>query len=329
VVFVVQAGYHLFDALALRRELEKSGRGLALVAPAPPADLLKRFRASWARFGELREVSRKHGIVSSEPVPVVIEGASALIVRNDWGPTRSLVVEAQRVGTPTIGWVEGVQDFRDVDTGRQRHAYRTVDHVWCLGEHDAAELAGLDVTAIGSERMWSLWHGPPSSGDVPLVANVNFTYGVFESARTAWVRAVRSAATSTETRLTITRHPADKGRVGWRMEASESADVLLSRTRRLVSRFSTLIYDALLLGVDVIYFNPHGENVPTFADPMEAFTVARTRSDLAAALRAPPPEPGDVRQQATSFLRHHLVLEGPRPAVRAAEMLSLLGRGSS
>jgi hypothetical protein len=329
VVVVAQAGYHLHDAVALRAELAGAGVGLAVVAPAPPTDPLRRWRASYARAHELARVAAGMGIPVGGPVSgeALIDAAGALIVRNDWGPTRSLVVAAQGAGVPTVGWVEGVQDFADVDTGRDRRAYRTVDHVWCLGPFDADALPGAETTVVGSERAWDRWHGPATSATVPLVANVNFTYGVFEQARRAWLRQVVAASGRAGLPLVVTRHPADKGRTGRRLESREPADRLLPRTARLVSRFSTLVHDALLLGVDVVYFNPHGEGVSTFAAPDGAFTLVGSEEALVTALRRPADPPDEVRRRAERFLRRHLVIDGDRPSVRAARAVrSLLGR---
>jgi hypothetical protein len=328
-VVVAQAGYHLDDAVALRAELAAVGVGLAVVAPAPPTDPLRRWRASYARAHELARVAAARGLPVGGPVSgeALVGAAGALIVRNDWGPTRSLVLAAQGAGVPTVGWVEGVQDFADVDTGRDRRAYRTVDQVWCLGPYDADALSGAETTVVGSERAWERWYGPATSATVPLVANVNFTYGVFEQARRGWVRQVVTASRRADLPLVITRHPADKGRTGRRLETGEPADRLMPRTARLVSRFSTLMHDALLLGVDVTYFNPHGEQVPTFASPDGAFTLVRSEEALAAALRHPLNPPDEVRRRAEPFLRRHLVIEGDRPAVRAARAVrALLGR---
>ncbi len=322
VVLVAQAGYHLDDLLPLADELERQGRPAVIVCPLPAPSVLRRWRSSWWRHRELLAAAAARGLGPSAPIDraELVARAAAVAVRNDWGVPRPLVEAARAAHVPTIGWVEGVQDFADVDTGRARHAYRSVDHVLSLGAYDAAQLAGADVTPVGSQRLWAAWHGPPTTGVGPIVANVNFTYGVLEHARRPWVDDVLAAAQGHE--LVLSRHPADRGRHGRRFESKRPVEELLRAAPRLVTRFSTLAYEALALGVELVYHNPHGERVATFADPQGAFTVTATRAELAATLGRPRPEPPDVRARAGAFLANHLVLEDPPPAARAARAIA-------
>jgi hypothetical protein len=324
VVLVAEAAYHLHDLVPTARLLESQGIEVAIVCPLPTPSRLRWWRSSWWRHEELLARSATIGLPPPEPVDAkrTVESASLVLVRNDWGvSTRPLVERAERRGVPTIGWVEGVQDFTDVDTGRDRAAYRTVRHVFCLGEYDSARLGGVDTTIVGSAHLWECWHGDLTSADGPAVANVNFTYGVLLGARRPWVRDVLAARRATGTELVLSRHPADRGRLGTRAESGEPVEQLLARAPRLVTRFSTLAYEALARGVELVYHNPHGERVATFAEPDGAFTITRTRAELVAALRAPVAEPSDVRLRAETFLGHHLALDQPPPAQRAAEAI--------
>ena len=62
----------------------------------------------------------------------------------------------------------------------------------------------------------------------------------------------------------------------------------ITRAGVLVSRFSTVPFEAMARGVPFIYHNPHGERVPTFTDPQGAFPVTTSAEELADALRALP-----------------------------------------
>jgi len=228
---------------------------------------------------------------------------------------------------PTIGWVEGVQDFADVDTGRQRRAYRTVDQVLCLGAYDRDQLIGTDVAVVGSERIWRAWNGAATVADGPVVANVNFAYGVLQSARTPWVNDVMAAAHSSPRAVVLSRHPADRGHRGRRAEDRAPVEQLLAHAPRLISRFSTLCYEALARGVELTYHNPHAERVATFARPDGAFQVTTTRTELGDALAAPTRPPAEIRRRAESFLRRHLVFDEPAPSTRAAsKIFEVIGR---
>lgn len=329
VVLVAQAAYHLDDLLALRDALDRRDIDVTIACPLPRPSRLRRWRSSWWRHLELIGAATRAGLHGPSPTPVegLLDNAAAVLVRNDWGVTRVLVEAALAVGMPTIGWVEGVQDFGDADTGRQRRAYRTVDHVLCLGEYDRDQLAGADVTVVGSERIWRAWHGPATAADGPMVANVNFADGVLQSMRTPWVKDVLAVARSCPSPLVLSRHPADRGHRGRLSEERAPIELLLAHAPRLISRFSTICYEALVRGVELTYHNPHAEQVPTFARPAGAFQVTRTRAELRDAVSTPTPAPAEVRRRAESFLRHHLVLDDPAPSERAAtRLVELLGR---
>ena len=51
---------------------------------------------------------------------------------------------------PTFAWVEGVQDYDDVDTGLERRAYRRVDHVFTLGGHPGSFSATAPLRSAAS-----------------------------------------------------------------------------------------------------------------------------------------------------------------------------------
>jgi hypothetical protein len=325
IVLVAQAAYHLDDLVPTATRLLERSVPATIVCPVPPRSVLRRWRSSWWRHRELLDRARAIGLERPRRLGDSFDlfRIAALVVRNDWGPTRALVQAARDVGVPTIGWVEGVQDFNDVDTGRARCAYHHVDRVFCLGPYDSEKLAGLDTTLIGSHQLWGNWHGPPTDATGPTVANVNFTYGVLEDARTAWIDDVVESARRSRTDLVLSRHPADRGRRAVRrIEPRTSVHELLAHSPRLISRFSTVCYEALARGVELIYHNPHGEAVGTFTEPLGAFAITRRRDELVASLEASVRTPAEIRDGARPFLERHLVLDGDPPAERAAEVLA-------
>ncbi len=135
VMLVLQAAYHLAEFLPLREELQQRGIAAEVIAPVPPRKPLNRLRPGVWRHVELLAAS---DAAASDPQPVesIVERANGLVVMNDWGVTRPLAEEMKHLSRPTLAWVEGVQDSHDVDTGRSRLPYSTVDHVFCLGRHD-------------------------------------------------------------------------------------------------------------------------------------------------------------------------------------------------
>ena len=240
---------------------------------------------------------------------------------NDWGVPRLLVESAVKLGIPTFGWVEGVQDYDDVDTGLARGAYRRVDHVFALGPASCAVLGEDRSTPVGSERLLRLWQEPGSRVGSEVLINSNFTYGVFVEARREWVAGVVEACGAAGHSYALSRHSAERGRS--RFPASDRPiDELLPRSSRLVSRFSTVNLDALVLGVELAYHNPHGERVPMFADPQGAFDVTTDVAELTDVLRQPVRPREAVRAAAAPFIQQHVLLDASStPSARAAAVI--------
>ncbi len=330
-VVLVSQTEHQFEELApLAAQLRDGGIPVDLVVPEPPKQTLNQLRPGVRRHRRALASAKERGWVAGPVIEVepVVASAGALVVMNDWGVPRDLVVEARRLGIPTAAWVEGVQDFDDVDTGRSRRPYRTVDLVMCLGEWDYAQLESVESVErviVGSERLRRLWEHPRTMTSQPrAILNVNFSYGVQVDHRSDWVRGALAAGRLAGIDVVVSRHPADRGIIGRTRESSESALELLEGSSVLVSRFSTLILESLLLGVGVVYHNPHGEAVPTFARPDGAFATSHTVEELAEALRTEASPPIAVRETAGSFLQHHLLLEGPE---RPLDLVSNLVAG--
>jgi hypothetical protein len=321
VLLVAQAGYHLPELDRLRDALGRRGVPAALAVPVVPWKPLHRFRPTVRRLADTVAAS---GRVPSDPVDIgeLLDRVAAVVVMNDWGVPRTLVERAQRAGVPTFAWVEGVQDYDDVDTGLERQAYRRVDHVFTLGEASRRLLGADRSMAIGSERISRLWQTPAGEPTDTVLVNSNFTYGVRTDARRGWLDGVVDVCEAEDRPWVLSRHVAERGRVSYPV-SDRPVDELLAGAGHLVSRFSTVALDALASGIELAYHNPHGEQEPTFADPMGAFTVTRSVDDLRAVLQEPPRARDDVRAGAEAFLRHHVLLDSSTtPAERAAAIVA-------
>lgn len=325
---------HQFEELALlAAQLAYLGVPVELVVPEPPRRPLMRYRPAVRRHRRTLGLVDETGRTAGRPFPAeeLLASAGVVLVMNDWGVPRGLVLEAQRLGIPTAAWVEGVQDFEDVDTGRRRNPYRSADLVLCLGQYDHDALSGTDRVIVGSERLRRLWEREASP--IPVVPqaaiNANFSYGIQTEHRRTWVRGALRAANEAGVVSVLTRHPADRGLTGASRVSDHSALEVLEESTVLVSRFSTLVYESLLLGVATVYHNPHGEGAATFADPIGGFAVTRDIRELTEQLRTPPQSRSEIRREASGFLRKHLLLESDeRPVVLASREIEKL-RGES
>ena len=321
VLLVAQAAYHLGELLPLQKELKSRGIGSYIVAPALPKKYLNRFRPSFARRKELlQELSLKN---SNQCDVLSFSRAEAVVVLNDWGTTTPLIHWAREKGIPIFGWVEGAQDFLDLDTEKNRAPYRSVDHVFCLGPYDYEALSGTERTIVGSNRLRDITISPSgSSEDLSVVANLNFTYGVGTQYRRMWINSVKTATKKSGHTLTISSHTADPSSLLPWIRSSEPIDELFKTATYFVTRFSTLCYESLLRGVPTVYHNPHGEKVKTFLQPKGAFPITTSSEDLAETLKSMPLKRHEVREKANEFLLGHLRLEsGPSPAELAGNVI--------
>jgi glycosyltransferase involved in cell wall biosynthesis len=90
----------------------------------------------------------------------------------------------------------------------------------------------------------------------------------------------------------------------------------------LVSRFSTVPFEAIARGIPFVYHNPHGERVPTFTDPAGAFLVSRSSNELAVAFTTALSWRDWYRDRAEKFFRRQVDVDDDRPSeVRAADVI--------
>ena len=323
VVALVQAGYHLEEMAPVVDRLVSGGFRATAVGLEPPAERWRRLRPHWRRWQETRRAAERVGLRPAggplEP-DRVLTSATVLLTASDWGTSLPLVESAQRGGIPVVAKIEGVQDFDDLDTGRRRDPYRRADMVLGNGPADAEHLLVRDVQVVGNVRLERLRSGPAAHRSGLTVVNTNFTYGVLTEHRQPWLQSVTAAARDAGVRFVVSRHAAERGWVDPRLVTRERAARLLRRADRLVTRFSTLVLEALALGVEVIYHNPHRERSIHYLEPRGAFPVTTTTERLTAALRRPVASPEEVRARAAAFLDHHVDVRPGRPAVaRTAE----------
>jgi hypothetical protein len=98
--------------------------------------------------------------------------------------------------------------------------------------------------------------------------------------------------------------------------------LMLTRATALVSRFSTVPFEAMARGVPFIYHNPHGERIPTFLEPEGAFDVTTDATSLAQALRDHDPPGEAVRTRTDPFFRRQVSIIDGRPSeVRTADVI--------
>ncbi len=232
-----------------------------------------------------------------------------VVCMNDWDPiVRGILESCQELGIPTVGVVEGVQDYLDADTGRVRRPYRTVNYVLLPGEFDRRYFAEHpdQVRVGGVPRIDELLAENNAFPERPLVViNSNFTYNVLTDRRDEWLGSIVNACAELGYDYLISRHPADKGDFSQYQVANESMYDLIRRGSVFVSRFGSGILEALAMGKPAIYHNPHGEKVNKFTEPNGAFPISTSRDQLVQHLRSTVDEPEVWLRHAADFVELH------------------------
>ncbi|MFN3255111.1 MAG: glycosyltransferase [Ilumatobacter sp.] len=314
VVLVPLARYHTDELVPLAHALEHLGMRSSMLltereGPEVCKELWKSDLPVYSWPDELRSIGR----------------FSAMLTLNDWGPTIPLAKLAAQRGALSIAKVEGVQDFEDADTGRIRRAYRRSDLVLCQGQNDVTALNGEITAVVGNSRLQNVWEeGERSFGTSrTAVINSNFTYNVLTGEKTGWLESVLKACRLANVRPLISQHHADGGLDADLPIATRPMKWLLKyEADLLISRFSTVPFEAMARGVPFVYHNPHDEKVPTFRTPGGSFATSASVHELAEAIDTALEWRGTYRERSAEFFAAQVSIDDSlTPAERAAQCI--------
>jgi hypothetical protein len=315
VLLLPAAAYHTDELIELVDELRLRGF-------APIAMLNER---RWATTGSaLARVDVP--VAQALPAGDWLRDFAAIMAFNDWGEYyREYIQHVANTATVSFAKVEGVQDWLDHDTGRVRNAYLTADVILCQGENDVAALRDRRgrLEVVGSDRLEAIWNNPlPADREPRVVGNVNFTYGVQTEHRDLWVNTLQDACRDAGAPLDLSLHPSETAKFPG-LASSEPIRHLMVTDSILVSRFSTVLFEGMARGCSVIYYNPHGEKVPTFHHPEGAFDIAEDRETLARHIAtAMTRTRAEARERATPFFERQVsMIPGTPVAKRTADAM--------
>ena len=252
-----------------------------------------------------------------------------LLTFNDWEPvTRAVFHAASAANVQTAAIVEGIQDYQDSDTSRSREPYRNSDLVFVPGQFDAKfftnERQTIKVSGVPRiAKLASMEASPPRpSGPPRVLINSNFSYGVLEAKRDEWLTAAVDAVLRKGMLPIVSRHPADRGTLFQQYETHESFYDVLETCDLTIQRFASGILEALARRKPVVYFNPHGEKVDKFQNPMGAYWVCNDVSSLDNVLSRNPSEWWLGDDEARLFLDVHCAISEPNMAEVIADGLA-------
>ncbi len=103
----------------------------------------------------------------------------------------------------------------------------------------------------------------------------------------------------------ISRHPADSGKVHEDLQSEASFYEALERCDGLISRFGSGPLEALAMKKHLVYYNPHGEEVDKYLEPLGCYPIARSENGLVQALSGLSRPNAEAVARIDAFLDHH------------------------
>lgn len=229
-------------------------------------------------------------------------------VGNDWGPKHFIrtLERLRRRGAALVGIVEGAR------FAYPRH-YERVDDLLCWGPSALDMLPGRKhiVGSPAIERARKAARAQPERPRVLI--NYKFTQGAAHEGP-VWARAAAEAAAAVDPGYLLSAHHSNVADLAGLNVSHAPFSSLLADATLLITRASTVIYEALAARVSVIYFPLADERRAEFADPMGAFRLAENGADVAQFTRAHAADPTFDAAAAETFLARHVSFDPVRSA---------------
>jgi hypothetical protein len=203
------------------------------------------------------------------------------VLLNDWTKeAQRIMAHCHWLGIPVICIQESVIDFGD-SYRRMEHA----DYVFIQGSSTYSELKRELLFITGNPRYEGRASSMPGKPDGPVLINCNFTYDVHEKERYSWLDQVTGRLDKLGMGYQITQHPRDRSDLSRYRNSirtrTGSVHEMIRESSLLITRFSSLIHEALIMGVPVIYYNPHRESMHYDFEPNDSFLqLAHAENEL-------------------------------------------------
>lgn len=251
--------------------------------------------------------------ITSEDLARAVTPRDVVCVGNDWGPKhfkRKLEHFRRRV-VPVIGVVEGAR------FAYPRH-WERVDDLLAWGPSALDMLPGHKhiVGSPAIERALKPDRVQPARPHV--IVNYKFMKGAKEQGP-VWANECAAAAAPIDADYVISAHPFNVGELGGLNVSHAPFSKLLDEATLLITRSSTVIYEALAARVSVIYYPLADERRAEFGEPLGAFGTANNAAELAELVRAHGADPSFNEGGARAFLERHVSFD---PAKSASQRMA-------
>jgi len=242
------------------------------------------------------------------------------VMLNDWSKeAQRIIAHCHLLKIPVICLQESVIDFGD-----KYKRMQWADEVFVQGSQTVIDLPRSSYYITGNPRYENI-SKRKNEGSYVLI-NCNFTYGIFEDKREAWLDDIHDILVTENLEYVISQHPRDTGNLSKYNKTilSSSASIVdqLNNTKFLITRFSSLIHEALVMGIPVIYYNPHGEKMLyDFEFDGKIVQFARSREELANCVKTVKDLIVD-ENYLNQYLTKHCICKTSPPSVNIAFILT-------
>ena len=145
------------------------------------------------------------------------------------------------------------------------------------------------IEVVGIERLDGLFEQTRALTKKPrtrrIIINCNFTYGVLNKESSQWIKSVAESCQEIGWDFAISKHHADRTNVDNLPLTSKPLYDELLTSEIFITRFSGAVFEAVVAGSKVIYYNPGIENIDKFNEPLGAYLYANSKEELLAALK--------------------------------------------
>ena len=239
---------------------------------------------------------------------------------NDWTKeVQRVTAHCRRLKIATVCLQESVIDFGDHFKRMQQ-----TDYAFVQGSQTAYDLQKKTVYITGNPRYENLNR---STGQLnkKIIINCNFTYNIYEDFRYTWLDMISETLDNLRLDYLIIQHPRDTGDLtryrDFRKTNSATVHNILSDASVLITRFSSLIHEAIIMGIPVIYFNPQNERMKYGFDFNQSFIqLAGNKEELKTSIERVLQQQIDEEELKSYIIRHCLPVT-KKPSVIISELL--------
>lgn len=248
-----------------------------------------------------------------------------IIMGNDWSPEELLIlIQAKTNKIYSVCIQEGTLFYPD-----KVKRLTNADCLFALGKKTIEHFSHPNVIITGNPK-FDQYSREPLPKNSKIMVNLNFTYGVEEENRDNWINGVLNALKSIGVEYFISAHPRQKTNnliVDCPLIQSNAFTTKqqLGESTILISRFSTLIYEAVAAGRKVIYYNPHNEPYNLFHGGYKNIIYeAKSEEELKLIITTILFEPKIKNVDWDNFMKYHLGTTKKDASMRCAEALKNL-----